>query len=369
MKQCKLFIAILLAALCLLACAAADEPTVYQRGNFKFILLEDGTAEITGYTGNSANLVVPDTLDGYKVTGIGDDAFYSCDSLTSITIPDSVTQMGANPFRFCEKLTSIRVSPGHPTLATIDGVLFDKAEKKLICYPYEFTASSYAVPNGIRSIGKWAFCDCDSLTSITLPDGLTSIGEGAFSNCDSLTSITIPDSVTQMGANPFRSCKKLTSIRVSPSHPTLVTIDGVLFDKAEKKLICYPYAFTASSYAVPNGILSIGDGAFICSSLTSITLPDSVTSIGDGAFHFCTSLTSITLPDGVTSIGDSAFRYCKSLTSITIPASVTNIGDSAFADCSDTLLFTVEQGSYADQWCKENNLYFTYPNANDWLLN
>ena len=307
MKKCIALVLVLLALVC---CAAADEPTEYTCGDFTYILLEDGTAEITDYFGNAAELVVPDTLDGYKVTGIGDDAFYSCDSLTSITIPDSVTQMGANPFRSCKKLTSIRVSPSHPTLVTIDGVLFDKAEKKLICYPYAFTASSYAVPNGILSIGDGAFI-CSSLTSITLPDSVTSFGDDAFSFCSSLTSITLPDSVA-----------------------------------------------------------SIGDGAFIsCSSLTSITLPDSVTSIGDGAFHFCTSLTSITLPDGVTSIGDSAFRYCKSLTSITIPASVTSIGDSAFADCSDTLLFTVEQGSYADQWCKENNLYYTFPNVNDWLLN
>ena len=288
MKQCKLFIAILLAMLCLLACAAADKPTVYTSGDYKYILLEDGTAEITQYTGQEETLTVPDELDGYRVTGIGDHAFSRCYSLTSVTIPGSVT-----------------------------------------------------------SIEDSAFYNCKSLTSITLPDSVTSIGDQAFSFCTSLTSITIPDSVTHIGANPFLSCEKLTAIHVSPRHPVLATIDGVLFDKTEKKLICYPCAFTASTYAVPNGILSIGNYAF-CG---------------------CDSLTSITLPDSVTSIGNYAFSSCRALTSITLPDSLTSIGTDAFTDCPGHLTFTVPMDSYAEQWCIDNNMNYTFPNANDWLLN
>ena len=240
-----------------------EEPTVYTSGDWKYILLDDGTAEITRYKGKATELAIPAELDGYAVTSLGDSAFPSC----------------------------------------------------------------------------------KSLTSIALPDGLTSIGDRVFSRCDSLTSITLPDTVTSIGANPFFRCKSLTDIIVSPEHPTLATINGVLFYKPEKRLVCYPCAFTADSYAVPQGIRSIGDYAFsYCNSLTSITLPDSLTSIGDSAFSSCKSLTSITLPDGLTSIGAYAFYYCPSLT------------------------LTIPRDTWLTDWCKENSIPYTYPDALDWLL-
>ena len=307
----KKLLCLLMLLLCLCALAAAEEPVEYTSGDYKYVLLEDGTAEITDYLGTAAELVVPDTLSGYKVTSIGAYTFYSCSSLRSVTLPDSLNIIGDGAFNYCTSLTSI------------------------------------TLPDSLNIIGDDAFFYCDSLTSITLPDSLTSIGNEAFVGCSSLTSITLPDSVTQIGANPFRSCGKLTTIRVSPRHPVLATIDGVLFDKTEKKLICYPCAITASDYDIPNGILSIGNEAF----------------------SFCESLTSVTIPDGVTSIGDLAFYYCESLTSVTLPDSLTSIGYGAFYSCPEQLTFTVPMDSWADQWCRDNNLYFTYPNANDWLLN
>ena len=295
------------------------------------------------------SITIPDS-----VTGIGDWAFWDCRSLTSVMIPNSVANIGANPFGNCKKLTDIIVSPDHPYLATIDGVLFSMPDKRLVCYPYAFAADSYAIPDGIQIIGERAFsscttltsvtlpdsvtsigdeafydctsltyvtipdsvtgigdeafCDCSSLTSVTIPDSvtgignyvflactsltsvtlpdtMTGIGDFAFACCESLTSIMIPDSVTNIGANPFGKCEKLTDIIVSPDHPYLATIDGVLFSKPDMRLVCYPCAFTADSYVIPDGIRMIGDYAFYdCSSLTSVTIPDSVTSIGEHAF-------------------------------------------------------------------------------------
>ena len=116
-------------------------------------------------------------------------------------------------------------------------------------------------------------------------------------------------------------------------------------------------------------VTSIGDEAFSgCRALTRIELPDSVTSIGDVAFSYCRSLTSIELPDSVTSIGESAFYRCRSLTSIELPDSVTSIGDRAFEKC-DNLTMTVQRDSYAARYAKDNNLTYTYPDANDWLNN
>ena len=155
------------------------------------------------------------------------------------------------------------------------------------------------IEKGVTTIGKYAFCNCTSLTDITIPDSVTSIGDSAFSYCSSLTNITIPDSVTSIGDSAFSGCWDLTSI------------------------------------TIPDSITTIGESAFSgCRSLTSITIPDSVTSIGNSSFSNCWYLTSITIPNSVTSIGTYAFSNCWYLTSITIPDSVTSIGKSAFYKCS-----------------------------------
>ena len=300
-------------------------------GDYTYVLLEDGGARITGYDGDDAELTVPDELDGYPVqeigedafsfcnsltsvilpdslSSIGDDAFSRCSFLTSITLPDSLTSIGGNPFSGCSSLAEIDVSPDNPVFVQIDGVLYEKATKTLICYPAGKAGDSFAVPDGILVIGDDAFFSCEALTSVTLPDSLTSIG-----------------------GNPFSGCSSLAKIDVSPDNPVFAQTDGVLYEKATKTLICYPAGKAGDSFAVPDGILVIGDDAFsFCNALTSITLPDGLASIGDFAFSGCYSLTSVTLPDGLTSIGDLAFFYCSSLTSVTLPDSLTSIGYFAF---------------------------------------
>ena len=122
------------------------------------------------------------------------------------------------------------------------------------------------------------------IKEIVIPDGVTTIGNFAFGRCDNLTSITIPDSVTLIGNSAFYYCQGLTSI------------------------------------TIPNSVTSIGDYAFYgCSSLTSVTIPDSVTSIRNRAFYGCSSLTSVTIPDSVTSIGYYAFAYCDDLKEVSLP--------------------------------------------------
>ena len=393
----KCFVALLMVVVMMCACwtgvlAEDVEREAFTSGDYEYALLDDGTVEITKYKGKAERLAIPDTLDGKRVTAIGEQAFSFCSSLTIISIPDSVAQIGENPFAACSSLKSISVSPEHPYFATIDGVLFRKADKTLISYPAGISSSTYTIPQGITSIGDSAFSSCDSLTSVSIPDSVTSIGDSAFSYCYFLTSVSIPDSVEQIGTNPFAACFELKSISASPDHPYFATIDGVLFRKADKALISYPASISSSTYTIPRGITAIGDSAFSsCDSLTSVSIPDSVTSIGDGAFSFCTSLTSVSIPDSVTSIGDSAFFWCSSLTSVSIPDSVTSIGDEAFYSCSSltsvnipdsvtsigdyafgdcsNLTLTVPRNSYALEYAKANNIPYTYPDANDWLNN
>ena len=336
----KWFVALLMVVVMMCACwtgvlAEDVEREAFTSGDYEYALLDDGTVEITGYNGKAEKLTIPNMLNGKKVTSIDNRAFYLCNSLISIIIPDSVEKISVNPFAYCRTLKSIFVSSEHPYFFAIDGVLFRKADSCLISYPKGREYTTYNIPQGITAIESSAFYDCKFLTRVTIPDSVTSIGDCAFYLCSSLTSVSIPDSVEQIGTNPFAACFELKTISVSPEHPYFATIDGVLFRKADKALISYPAGISSSTYTIPQGITAIGDSAFYyCDSLTSVSIPDSVTSIGDNAFYFCESLTSVTIPDSVTAIGDSAFSYCDSLTSVSIPDSVTAIGDEAFYSCS-----------------------------------
>lgn len=378
--------------------AEEDEPETFQSGDFTYILLDDGTAEITDFSdggpnGSTRTLSIPNELDGHQVTSIGDNVFYLCSQLTDITIPDSVTsignsafsrcyslheitipdsvtKVGTNPFAECDYLTTIYVSPEHSSLHVIDNVLFSKEDNSLICYPAGKSASEYEIPQGTLSIGDYAFHDCDYLNYVMIPDSVTSIGDHAFTDCSDLVDITIPRSVTSIGHHAFSDCNDLADI---------VIPDGI----SSINPGTFSYCRSLRSVTIPDSVTSIGDYAFdTCYSLTSITIPNSVTSIGNGAFGGCESLTSFTIPDGVTSIENDTFAGCSNLAHITIPNSVTSIGDYAFATCDrlysitipdsvtsisslafnavDNITLTVSRGSYAEQYCTLNGFQYEY---------
>ena len=197
-----------------------------------------------------------------------------CSSLVSITIPNTVTSIGDEAFYCCSSLASV----------TFEG------------------------ESQPTSIGRVAFDGCSSLVSITIPESVTSIGDSAFSRCDNLMSITIPSSVVSIGYQVFDGCDNLNYTEYSnakylgnSSNPYLYLWETTNRD------------FT--SCTINSNCKFIGSYAFSrCDNLMSITIPSSVVSIGDYAFDGCSSLESITIPNSVTSIGRYAFRECSNLT-------------------------------------------------------
>ena len=324
----------LLLVFCLLlppSFALADDPSAppwYICGDYQYFLLEDGTAEVGSYSGKETAVDIPDTLDGYAVTQIRTMAFGACSTVTSVTIPNSIRTAEGNPFAFCKNLTSIAVSSDHPTLAVIDGVLFDRTSQTLICHPAGKTETEYAVPQGTEQLAELAFCGCVRLTGVSIPDSVTVIGDGAFCQCSGLTELFLPDSVAEIGAYAFERCTGLTQI------------------------------------SLPDSLTAIGCGAFeYCTSLTAVTLPSRLTVIDYDLFFDCDGLTEMVIPDGVTEIGGYAFKSCG-LTGIFIPDSVAVIGEDAFHDNPDLTAF-VGQGSYAEQYCRENGISYVYSDQLD----
>ncbi len=245
-----------------------------------------------------------------SVTNIGDRAFFLCRDLTSITIPDSVTSIGKDAFLDCPGLISITVDSDNKAYFSEGNCLIKKSTNTLI-----LGCKNSIIPSSVKTIGEFAFSGCSGLTSIAIPNSVTSIEYGAFTGCSGLTEIT-----------------------VDFSNTVYLSTDNCLIKKSTNTLI-----LGCKNSIIPNNVTSIGYHAFnSCDGLTSITIPDSVTSIGDYAFFLCRDLTSITIPNGVTIIGDFAFSSCSDLLSVTMPNSVTSIGDSAFLSCDNLTNITFE---------------------------
>lgn len=318
----------MLGGLLSLPAMARDFIYTYEGQTLTYTVIDEDTktCEVSSKNNVSDDLVIPSkAADGsvsYNVISIGDYAFINCEDLSSVSIPQSINSIGEKAFYDCFSLKKAEFA----SIQALCKINFKdsysnplRLVRRLYIDGKEIT--EVVIPEGVLSIGNYAFLGCSSITSVTIPSSVTSIGERAFESCEYLTSVTIPESVTSIGKGAFTD-SGLTSVTL-PESITMIEI-GTFWG-----------CTSLTSVFIPESINIIGQRAFYgCSSLTSVNLPKSIGLIQPEVFKDCSSLTSITLPERITFIDDETFSGCRSLTSVVIPNSVEDIGQRAFYGCT-----------------------------------
>ena len=352
---------------------------------YDYTLFSDGTVRIDDYTGPAdvENFTVPAFIDGAPVTRIGMYVFYYKQGLTGeLTLPETVTEIGDYAFGECDGLTKLTVpgtgvSIGQQAFYSCDGLTQLNISGRVDSFGSDAFAKcsnlqSVVIAQAPSYIGNDLFWDCVSLTDVSLPEGLTEIGYTMFANDVSLTGLVIPETVTRIGGEAFADCTGLSALTIP---------DGVTYIGANAFWNC---SGLTGSLTIPNGVTYIGYAAFYnCSGLTgSLIIPDSVTHIGNGAFENCSGFTgnlnitgsletigngafencsgleSVSVEENITAVPNRMFCGCERLVHVTLPGSVNSIGYRAFYECSDSLVMTVPDGSYAMDYCIQENISY-----------
>jgi len=374
-------------------------PTTFSATADSDFEMDDDEGKLTNYVGTVSDVVIP---RGVKI--VGENAFLMKE-ITSVVIPEGVTELEDSAFWGCKKLNSVQLPS---TLEKIGPDAFRGCE----------SLTSIVIPEGVREIESDAFSFCTSLKNIYLPDSLWNIGLDAFSTfCDDMvlhvpqyseaetyaqdndlkydrkkppkttakkkttkkstteTVETVPDSAPQEPVEPFQLTSKGKTLDKYMGKDTnvvvpegITTIAGFAFDSTSVKTVVLPntvkkignYAFSDCSKLtqinIPSSVTSIEDCAFNkCSSLKEIVFPGSVKKLPDRVCDYCNALTKVVVEEGITEIKASAFSFCENLTDIFLPMSLTKIGDHLLL-CSGKPTMHVYSGSYAEKYAQENEL-------------
>jgi len=376
--------------------------------DYEYVILGDGTVEITKYSGEDGYLTIPEEIDERVVSSIGEHAFSGRLNLMEIDMSDNITNIGDYAFSECEKLTIINLSSGITNIgegafsecalveiSIPDGVTSIRDFTFLHC---EWLESVY-IPDGVTSIGCEAFDECKCLKEINIPDSVTSIGESAFQCCTELEQVNIPNGVTSIGEATFNTCTRLKKVNIPVS---VLSIGRAAFNSCRSLIDIYyagtklqwdkikinseynQYMQNASIHFSDDEILNpndfaynimddgtieiiqyrgsgkvveipseidqkrvtrIGEYAFLdCGNFTEVIIPKGIKSIEKGAFYNCVGLEKIVIPEGVVSIGEDAFQTCQFLREVIIPDSLTSIGSCAFLNCIDLSEIVIPEG-------------------------
>lgn len=401
--------------------------------------VNNGIAILTGYTGSAADVVVPARLDGYPLLEIAGRAFYYNNSITSITfsegiqiinaeaiwrcpnlkeihLPSTVNFTGSNEPDFqcrvmcgaleCASVETITVAEGNPYLTVHDGVLYNKEMTILRYYPAGDPREVFEIPEGVLSIGAYAFDSATNLKEVVMPDTVLRLQMGVFRDCAQLEKITIsnschfidqyvfentalesihiPASVKMLYAGSFGQKSMLKTITVDPENPYYYVVDNVLYGRYTTEnvigawflpftgdwLVKYPAGTDALSFTVPEGIIGIEAHAFDSSTnLTAVTLPDSLQIINFWAFGYCSKLTELKLPDYLKQLHNFAFAGCNNLITLVIPSSVEFLSYYVAGDMPslENLVFLGDAPELSDQTFvnfSDNGLDIYYPAGN-----
>ncbi len=283
--------------------AESQESVSATYGDFEYTLEDDYTCTITKYNGHAANVTIPSTIYGNKVTKIGNSSFRENNNLMSVTIPNSVKEIDSYAFANCYSLSTVTFSN---SLKSIGYSAFAKTNLKKVTIPNSVTEidefafsgcenlSSLTLSNKLESIGGWAFESCTSLTSVTLPNSVTEIGVYAFDSCSSLKTVSIGSGLKYCytqgdGRFIFGDCIALESITVSSSNNNYSSANGIMYDKKKTEILVYPQTKKDTSYTVPSTIktlyfMSTNNNPY----LKTITIPSSVTDIRNNAVGYTT---------------------------------------------------------------------------------
>lgn len=329
---------------------------------YSYRLLPDGTAEITGYRGKRRHLDIPETVDGYTVTSIGQEAFAGNLRLRTVSLPSALTAIQDRAF-MASGLVSVIQNDSH--LTYIGSKAFRDCSR----------LTAYTVPDSVTHIGSHAFFGSRSLAFIRVGEGsaLERIGEQAFAHTR-ISRFYVPERATLDGS-VFCGCIRLKEVALHPDNPYYTLEGATLYTEDLSRLVYHPaalsgevnlakqtrvvgcYAFANSSAAavtLNEGLQTLEEYAFVSSAVRSVSMPDSVTLLGSNTFEgsrlaevrlsasltdipaFCfagTRLRRIVLPESLTGIESGAFNMCSYLESVEMGSRVREIGAYAFARC------------------------------------
>lgn len=328
-----------------------------------YYLEEDGTVSIVGCGRDMTGKVeIPAVIEEKTVKKIAEGAFYNCETLECVILPDSVTVIEPGAFHGCKKLSSVEIPDtvteiGESAFYGCEALTKLRFPEKITVIPESCCSGCISLteiqfPSSLRSIGKEAFYSACGTEQLEIPDGVTDIGEKAFYYWPRLKTVSFPASLSALGDFVFDGCDVLEAIQVSDENKSFCDENGILYTKDMTKLIKYPPCQPATEFIVPDSVKELAAWSFIgAENLRTISLSN-VEKFGEDTFYYCTNLEAITIPEAMKEIPEAAFAYCHSLTNVVIPEDCTGIGAYAFLDCTGIRALTVPKsvekiGEYA----------------------